>query len=105
MDEYIKRDKAVDLIEEKQKELCPSGVFSRNAIYGEDRDRFDALGEIIDQLNVIPAEDVAPVRHGYWMSGRCRCLCSVCKKQSDNCFEYCPNCGAKMDGEEHDGNK
>lgn len=52
-------------------------------------------------VSSIPAADVAPVRHGWWKDpavGVYGCLCSVCKKQSDNCFNYCPNCGAKMDG-------
>lgn len=38
--------------------------------------------------------------HGRWMPpvvGKYGCICSVCKKQSDNSFDYCPNCGAKMD--------
>lgn len=51
-------------------------------------------------LEEAQTEDVAPVRHGMWNPpavGRFGCLCSVCKKQSDNCFNYCPNCGAKMD--------
>lgn len=49
-----------------------------------------------------PTANVDTVRHGWWKDpavGVYGCLCSVCKKQSDNCFNYCPNCGAKMDGE------
>ena len=53
----------------------------------------------------IPAADVAPVRHGHWVKEKPDVLihwhCSVCK----NCYyleepnaNYCPNCGAKMDG-------
>ena len=50
-------------------------------------------------------KDVAPVRHGHWVKEKPDVLihwhCSVCK----NCYyleepnaNYCPNCGAKMDG-------
>ena len=55
----------------------------------------------------IPTADVAPVRHGYWVKEKRDVLihwhCSACKE----CFyldkpnaEYCPHCGAKMDGKE-----
>ena len=53
-----------------------------------------------------PTEDVAPVVHGYWkgkpLAGYCTVRCSVCWSAFlDNAgrWNYCPNCGAKMDGE------
>ena len=50
-----------------------------------------------------PTVDVAPVVHGRWeivdFAGSIRC--SVCGQIMDQDFNYCPNCGAKMDG---DGN-
>ena len=69
--------------------------------------------EIIYAMNAIeemPAADVAPVKHGHWVKEKPDVLihwhCSVCK----NCYyleepnaNYCPNCGAKMDG--GDGNE
>ena len=53
----------------------------------------------------IPAAEVAPVRHGHWVKEKPDVLihwhCSVC----ENCYyleepnaDYCPRCGAKMDG-------
>lgn len=50
MSEYIARDAAIAIIEEKQKELCPVGRYSRHYVYGTDRERFDARQEIIDAL-------------------------------------------------------
>ena len=51
--------------------------------------------------------DVVEVRHGYWISGW-DTVCSVCKIDVDvydvERFNYCPNCGAKMDGKEVEGN-
>ena len=51
----------------------------------------------------IPAADVATVRHGRWNDSLARITpyCSVCG-HSHRCLirtpNYCPNCGAKMDG-------
>lgn len=64
----------------------------------------DNLAEgFMEAHNVIrsmPTIDADPVVHGRWLPpvvGKYGCLCSVCKKQSDNGYDYCPNCGAKMD--------
>ena len=58
----------------------------------------------------IPAANVAPVIHGKWkphktMTGKNWWECSVCGFVSEHKVNhnYCPNCGAKMDGEESDG--
>lgn len=61
MAEYIKREAAIAIIEEKQKELCPVGRYGRGYVYGSDREKYDAWDEIIDALENIPAADVAPV--------------------------------------------
>lgn len=61
------------------------------------------IEQIIDWLPVIP-------KHGKWVftptTGRYRC--SACEKVEKTIpwgkppFDYCPNCGAKMDGEENE---
>ena len=61
MAEHIKREAAVAIIEEKQKELCPVGRYGRGYVYGSDREKYDAWDEIIDALENIPSADVAPV--------------------------------------------
>ena len=55
--------------------------------------------------DAIPAADVAPVRHGRWGTHSDRpdsLICSVCNCGFDmwkhDSHNYCPNCGAKMDG-------
>ena len=52
-----------------------------------------------------PAVDVAPVVHGEWDVGGMSLdgvvgnwKCSVCGEVSLEDCNYCPNCGAKMDG-------
>lgn len=65
-----------------------------------DERRFDA--EFIENaLDFVPAADVAPVVHGRWVFGGDGCvICSKCNEEesNDNHRNYCPNCGAKMDG-------
>ena len=53
----------------------------------------------------IQAADMAPVRHGRWdkpldKRRKSSFCCSECKKLSYVSWDFCPNCGAKMDGEE-----
>lgn len=71
------------------------------------------------EIEDAPAANVAPVVHGRWISWEeagnfvpspDRRECSVCHDAAQvlvNGFEllsdYCPNCGAKMDGERKDG--
>lgn len=108
--DYIPREAAIAVIEEKQKELCPLGMYSRHAVYGSDREKFDAWQEIIDTLESIPAADVRPVARGKWVNdhnGKYSAsgdnfYCSICKDPSLRAFgkpaktNYCPNCGADM---------
>lgn len=49
----------------------------------------------------IPAADVMEVRHGRWIWKGHYLICSECDHESDR-TNYCPNCGAKMDGEENE---
>ena len=61
-------------------------------------------------LDAIPAADVAPVRHGRWIEHEKYTFgvmydCSICDNlilDNGHSWNYCPNCGAKMDG--GDGN-
>ena len=59
-------------------------------------------------LREAPTIDVAPVRHGRWISvpHKLARVCSVCNRDEPykfadidaDVYDYCPNCGAKMDG-------
>lgn len=63
-------------------------------------------------ISQTPAADVAPVRHGRWMTTDAyphHLYCSVCYKtyaknakwvnELDLPTNYCPNCGARMDAD------
>lgn len=66
-------------------------------------------GEAKRAIESIPTADVQPVKHGRWISigHKLSRICSVCNcdepyKFADddaNVYDYCPNCGARMDGE------
>ena len=58
-----------------------------------------------DAMQTIPAADVAPVRHGRWINENFYTHCSACGKMAiydkygqEVESDFCPNCGAKMDG-------
>lgn len=102
MAEYIEREAAIAIIEEKQKELCPVGRYGRGYVYGSDREKYDAWDEIIDALENIPAADAVPVVRGRWINGPSNPYCSECFVECRDETPFCPNCGAKMDGGDGD---
>ena len=51
----------------------------------------------------MPAADVAPVVYGHRVDdGGFYARCSQCDGVLPLCANYCPNCGAKMDGGDND---
>ena len=90
MDEYIERGAAIkSLLNDSPEQVGYS--------------REDAA----DCIRYMDAADVAPVRHARWLEvrekrlfGEHYFLCSNCKSRNGLMipFNYCPNCGAKMDG-------
>ena len=101
MSEYIERDAAIALLEEKQRSICPLGRCNRHAVYGSDRDLYDAIDADIDAVLSIPAADVVEVKHGEWVSFKSEhagdiWYCSACDVGCTWRPSYCPNCGAKM---------
>ena len=66
-------------------------------------------GDLMDAINNAPTVDAEPVRHGEWGSPEIvgydgvhviyAAPCSVCCKHTELYKpNYCPNCGAKMNG-------
>ena len=95
MAEYIKREAVIDLITRRYEnpEICTQ------------------------EINSIPAADVALVVHARWIRPHWRnsnycCDCSECGGEAmhrdyqwdkNGIYPICPNCGAKMDGGAENG--
>ena len=62
----------------------------------------DEIWKFTAMTEKFPTVDVAPVRHGRWVDTDSEfAQCSLCKYPvyaAWNATNYCPNCGAKMDG-------
>ena len=77
--------------------------------YTHDAGYEDALDNVDDWMDAPPTVDAVEVVHGRWVEDTATDMiaCTECGhawNTIDNCtetFNYCPNCGAKMDG---DGN-
>ena len=100
MKEYIERDALMLRIKEIHCAECDS--------YNGLRCRACLVDDALDYIDSEPAADVATVRHGEWeivvgSNGKEYMVCTCCRVSQDltGVFSYCPNCGAKMDG---DGN-
>lgn len=105
MAEYIDKNATVGILE----------AMSRSADCECIKKRLEKAAK---RVSAIPVADVAPVVHGRWISWEeagnfvpspDRHECSVCHDAAQvlvNGFEllsdYCPNCGAKMDGGDND---
>ena len=106
MDDLISKSSVLKGIEELQKSPWYN--------YGKELDRnfpFPQLEYIARKEAVIviydlcikkePAVDAAPVVHGRWTDkGSLSCRCSRCGCKSNAEYNYCPHCGAQMEGDD-----
>jgi uncharacterized paraquat-inducible protein A len=98
--EYVEREARLKEIDTAFKE------------YGQRGDILKLFSECRASILFAPTADVVEVRHGYWIESDNlesfntrgwkrykKVICSNCKKSNyNNHSNYCPNCGAKMDG-------
>lgn len=92
MAEYITKKAAINAVESAPIELFQS-----------------EWEEIEEAIDAAPTADVAPVVHGRWNATE---TCSLCGEKSTEGLDattwnywlpnYCPHCGARMDGDEVD---
>ena len=100
---YVPKSDILDLITEENE----AGGFTDYSNYSN----------LWDEVDDMPAADVQPVKHGYWEEltdyggwGDTHYRCSVCgeewyledDKPKDNNMNFCPRCGARMDGDRDD---
>ena len=97
MAEYIEREALETALNHRLNFLM-----AENGEYDHYTSGFD---EAVTRVEDFPAADVSPVRHGRWETNSDRpdsLICSICKCGFDmwkhDPHNYCPNCGAKMDG-------
>lgn len=93
MAEYIEREAAIDYIKQSQCKKCSDIGLCGNC----------AVLTGVRLFEEVPAADVAPVVHGRKIEDGdigCFWLCSLCGECLPYGANYCPNCGAKMDGAE-----
>ena len=109
MDEYIKKNVLYEKIAQLEE-------FSRDRYLETPSDspyRSRYMAELVERtyfkhiIEDFPAADVEPVRHGRWISvpHKLARVCSVCNRDEPpkfadidaEVYDYCPNCGARMD--------
>lgn len=95
MAEYISKESAISILEAK----------AEMAVCAPAQPYFHKAAKMIELL---PAADVVPARHGRWYGDTCT-SCNLPWNYNmtqnaedwgyfDPMPDYCPNCGAKMDG-------
>lgn len=112
MTDYIEKNSVIELIDDAIRN-CKWHV-AECTINTDDRD----LKTLREKVKAIPAADVAPVVHARWETPMALIQCShcgfgmfpdgyyfdhgVCVHANESWFrpDYCPQCGARMDGEE-----
>ena len=99
MTEYIEREAIMKF--PIRKDHCDKKHANEHFIFG--------IESVLEYVENLPAADVAPVVHGRWeyipqtLNTLSQFRCPFCRWWSldpsiDGAYNYCPNCGAKMDG-------
>ena len=126
MTEYIKREDAVDAVLDvyyNTPDIDLNGERLKTAILKIQPADIVPAGRLrgvtyedgnVTSVHIMDTDDVvkvfAPVMHGRWIASHDNfCACSICKypvyfvEAGWNQTNYCPNCGAKMDGGDDNG--
>lgn len=101
MDEYVKRAAIMEF--PIRKDHCDKERANEHFIFG--------IESVLEYVENLPAADVAPVVHGHFVHDGPRFAggvdwwhCSICGRLVTDVerhrFDYCPWCGARMDGNE-----
>lgn len=104
--EYIEREAIEVLAEDRlssyHDKLVMELLLGNDITANAAKQRFDTVSEVFDLVKSIFPADVQEVRHGKWIKSKNERKCSLCGYfyfTNTKSFNYCPNCGAKMDKE------
>ena len=108
MNDYIKRD---EFVEHYRKLLCEDCDRRKGMKNGKMRFCYEiggapcracAVDDMLTYVEDFPAADVVERKVGRWIDDGDCAICSKCMKAYTTgalYANYCPNCGARMDGE------
>ena len=101
MAEYIEREATIELLR---------SLGSRD--YRREKGTIQDAIKMVSSSEYTPAADVAPVLHGRWIDKGEYAVCTECGGRSGTQYDgvepiplmtqFCPHCGAKMDGGDND---
>ena len=109
MDEYISREAGFEILQSGLDSISQMSYL--NMDWHELDIMRNAIEDAINDIGEVPATDVQPVIHAYWIelpkalnTNENPCKCSNCGHVLSfmNYYpksKYCPNCGARMDGD------
>lgn len=102
MAEYIDSEAFKKSVEERYCKPCKAEGKDHNGCWC----RACWVDDMLDEVECFQPADVAPVVHGRWnvIEGRRldNAICSNCGRRFQAYYEaysFCPNCGARMDGD------
>lgn len=110
MSRYIDDDETLKIIKKMLYETALNN-FTTDRKFADDCEEI-AEHRLATWIGLVPTADVVEVKHGRWIDDRlCTTLggtyevqrCSVCGEHYEEVgydWNYCPNCGAKMDERE-----
>lgn len=99
MPRYIDADELIEFIEDRYEITWDSDTYEGGIK--------DACTDILEKIDKMLTINDDPVKHGRWIYGEEGMFgnpyghykCSVCCDRFPHKQNYCPNCGARMDGE------
>ena len=105
MAEFINREAFKKSVEERYCKPCKAEGKDHNGCWC----RACWVDDMLDEVECFQPADVAPVVHGRWIYKGEYAVCTECGGRSGTQYDgvepiplmtqFCPNCGAKMDGE------